>query len=99
MPDGSIGCLYERGHKHAYETITFARFSADWLTGAEAKQPQRRRVLFNRDGAPRTIPAPDKLDAKLEQGELVFSVKTWEGEYSSKDVPGGVESTPAVGAI
>jgi len=37
--------------------------------------------------------------AEPEQGELVFSVKTWEGEYSSKDVPGGVESTPAVGAI
>ena len=30
---------------------------------------------------------------------LVFSLKTWEGEYASKDVPGGVESTPAVGAI
>src|SRR5438477_6959905 len=30
---------------------------------------------------------------------LVFSVKTWEGEYASKDVPGGVESTPTLGAI
>jgi Tol biopolymer transport system component len=30
---------------------------------------------------------------------LVFSVKTWEGEYTSKDVPGGVESTPTVGSI
>ena len=30
---------------------------------------------------------------------LVFSVKTWEGEYTSKDVPGGVESTPTLGAI
>ncbi len=30
---------------------------------------------------------------------LVFSVKSWEGEYTSKDVPGGVESTPTVGAI
>jgi TolB protein len=29
----------------------------------------------------------------------VFSVKTWDGEYSSKDIPGGVESTPSVGAI
>jgi Tol biopolymer transport system component len=26
-------------------------------------------------------------------------LKTWEGDYSSKDVPGGVETTPAVGAI
>ncbi len=32
-------------------------------------------------------------------GGLVFSVKTWEGDYSSKDVPGGVETTPVVGAI
>jgi Tol biopolymer transport system component len=31
--------------------------------------------------------------------ELVFSVKTWEGEYVSKDVPGGVETTPVVSAI
>ncbi len=38
-------------------------------------------------------------DDKPEQGELLFSVKTWEGDYSSKDVPGGVETTPVVGAI
>ena len=28
-----VGCLYERGNKTAYETITFARFSLEWLTG------------------------------------------------------------------
>lgn len=38
-------------------------------------------------------------DEKPEPGELVFSVKTWEGEYFSKDVPGGVEATPVIGAI
>jgi sialidase-1 len=32
LPDGRVGCLYERGEKHAYETITFARFSLEWLT-------------------------------------------------------------------
>jgi len=32
LPDGSVGCLYERGDKHPYETITFARFSLQWLT-------------------------------------------------------------------
>jgi sialidase-1 len=31
LPDGSIGCLYERGEKGAYEKITFARFTAEWL--------------------------------------------------------------------
>ncbi len=32
LPDGTIGCLYERGEKSAYERITFARFSLEWLT-------------------------------------------------------------------
>jgi len=35
LPDGNIGCLYERGNKSPYETIAFARFVPDWLTGAE----------------------------------------------------------------
>ena len=39
LPDRSIGCLYERGVKHPYETIAFARFSLDWLTdGADNTQ-------------------------------------------------------------
>lgn len=33
LPDMTICCLYERGSKHAYETITLARFRLDWLTG------------------------------------------------------------------
>jgi len=33
LPDGSIGCLYERGKSIPYETITFARFTMDWLVG------------------------------------------------------------------
>ncbi len=33
LPGGEIGCLYERGEKNAYETITFARFPRAWLTG------------------------------------------------------------------
>jgi Tol biopolymer transport system component len=32
-------------------------------------------------------------------GELIFSLRTWEGEYASQDIPGGVATTPAVGAI
>jgi len=32
-------------------------------------------------------------------GELVFSLKTWEGDYASRDVPGGVEATSVAGAI
>jgi sialidase-1 len=33
LPDRTIGCLYERGEKQAYERITFARFDVAWLTG------------------------------------------------------------------
>jgi sialidase-1 len=32
LPDMTAGCLYERGEKHRYEKITFARFNAEWLT-------------------------------------------------------------------
>jgi len=41
-------------------------------------------------------PAPS---AEPEPGALVFSLKTWEGDYASKDVPGGVQTSPVVGAI
>lgn len=33
LPDGRIGCLYERGERNAYQTITLACFTLDWLTG------------------------------------------------------------------
>ncbi|MHC4476868.1 MAG: exo-alpha-sialidase [Planctomycetota bacterium] len=32
LGDGTIGCLYEAGKAHSYETITFARFTLEWLT-------------------------------------------------------------------
>jgi hypothetical protein len=32
LPDMTIGCLYERGDNHAYEKITFACFTLEWLT-------------------------------------------------------------------
>jgi hypothetical protein len=31
--DGAIGCLYECGEEHAYQRLTFARLTSDWLTG------------------------------------------------------------------
>jgi len=33
MPNADIACLYEAGKGNPYETITFARFDLDWLTG------------------------------------------------------------------
>lgn len=39
LPDLSIGCLYERGVESAYEKITFARFSLEWLTDGEDRRP------------------------------------------------------------
>jgi sialidase-1 len=41
LPDMEIACLYERGVQHAYERITFARFSLEWLT--EEKDSLRRK--------------------------------------------------------
>jgi sialidase-1 len=35
LDDGPIACLYEAGEKTAYETITFERFSLDWLQGQD----------------------------------------------------------------
>jgi sialidase-1 len=32
LPNGEIGCLYERGDKNPYQTITFARFPRTWFT-------------------------------------------------------------------
>jgi hypothetical protein len=32
-------------------------------------------------------------------GTLIFSVQTWQGDDTSKDIPGGVETTPVEGAI
>lgn len=32
LPDMTIACLYERGEAHPYETITFARFSLEWIS-------------------------------------------------------------------
>jgi sialidase-1 len=34
LPDRTIGCLYERGDKDPYQTITFARFGLAWLSEA-----------------------------------------------------------------
>jgi sialidase-1 len=31
LPDGGVACLYERGEKGPYETITLAQFSISWL--------------------------------------------------------------------
>ena len=31
LADGAVACLYERGDKHPYERITFARFPLGWL--------------------------------------------------------------------
>jgi Tol biopolymer transport system component len=50
-------------------------------------------LLVGASAAPAEGPAPP------EASRIVFSVKTWQGAYASKDVPGGVETTPTVGAI
>lgn len=32
LPDQTLGCLYEKGVEHPYESIAFARFTLAWLT-------------------------------------------------------------------
>ncbi len=41
LPDMEIACLYERGDEHAYEKITFARFSLEWLTEGKDSLKQK----------------------------------------------------------
>jgi sialidase-1 len=40
LPDGSIGCLYERGAKGPYEAIVFAHFSLAWLRAGKVADQQ-----------------------------------------------------------
>jgi sialidase-1 len=47
LPDGAVGCLYERGVKTFHDEIAFARFTLDWLRdgkdadrGEEKKSPE-----------------------------------------------------------
>ncbi len=35
LADWTIACLYERGDQHAYEKLTFTRFSIEWLTNGK----------------------------------------------------------------
>jgi sialidase-1 len=40
LPDGSIGCLFERQVEREYDDIAFARFSLEWLTdGKDSLSP------------------------------------------------------------
>ena len=43
LPDGTIGCLYECGRKHAYEKITFARLTLPWLTEGKDRLDEKRK--------------------------------------------------------
>ncbi|MDX9752313.1 MAG: sialidase family protein [bacterium] len=36
LPNGEIGCLYEGGETHPYESIRFARFSREWVMEGQA---------------------------------------------------------------
>ncbi len=41
LPDGTIGCLYECGDKHAYEKIAFARVTLGWVSGGKDRLSAR----------------------------------------------------------
>ena len=50
LPDLSLGCLFERGKKHAYETIAFARFTLEWLTDGNDSLQRKSNGKGNGDG-------------------------------------------------
>jgi sialidase-1 len=44
LPDRQIGCLYERGEQSAYDNITLARLSLEWLSeGKDSLGPAKSR--------------------------------------------------------
>jgi len=43
LPDRRIGLLFERGDKSAYEKISFATFTLDWLTDGQDRLPSPAR--------------------------------------------------------
>ena len=49
LRDGRLACLYERGEKHPYETITLARFTRAFPDDLRMGT-RPRRVLYNLDG-------------------------------------------------
>jgi sialidase-1 len=66
LPDGRVGCLYERGTKSAYEEITFARFALDWLEDG----PEPVSVYQTRTVAGFTVLVhPKVLEHKAEAAE------------------------------
>ena len=47
-PDLAICCLYERGDKHPYERITFAKFDLAWLTDGADRLAAKHLALDSR---------------------------------------------------
>jgi hypothetical protein len=73
LPDNSIGCLYEAGISSPYETITFARFNLEWLTGGNDRV-QRRELEARREGAGILLTWPTNFsDAILESTDALVS--------------------------
>jgi sialidase-1 len=85
LPDGTIACLYERGDKGPYETITLGRFSYRWLAGAEGPGAQDKElegqweaVSFVRDGKEEPQ-APGKVLLTIRDGTMTLKAgaETW----------------------
>lgn len=56
-----------------------------------------RDAAFSGDNP--TDAAPANAGVTMPPRTLVFSTRHWKGEFASKDIPGGVETTPVTGAI
>jgi sialidase-1 len=68
LPDGTIACLYERGDRSAYETITLARCSLSWLTA---------------QGEPDARPEQEELPGDTALSWLAGAPLPWRGSPAS----------------
>ena len=48
---------------------------------------------------PAVLTCTDRCFSDDAPSLIAFSVRRWEGEYRSRDIPGGVETTPSIGSI
>ncbi|MHC4442186.1 MAG: sialidase family protein [Planctomycetota bacterium] len=101
LRDGRIGCLYERGNKHPYEKITFAKFDLAWLTQSAAKQtttgpstmvvqpllrdPDSKRGFKVYDPKPGKHIARGVIQADPTLGDPTWGLAQWSSRYSLAD--------------
>jgi len=83
-PDLAICCLYERGDKHPYERITFAKFDLAWLTDGADRLAAKHLALDSRviGRAERVRLVLGKVE-KDKRNPLFREDKPWEPRFDN----------------